>query len=419
MYVVMRSKSIPMSVRWPFLLFVSAIPFESLYVAPSLSVARVVGVFFFGCYLLFYGPLLGKKSWPRPHPAVWWFLGYLAVYSMSALFIDPQFTGEILVFVVTYLQLVVFLWITPDLLKNQKMGESVLLAYTMSAAYLALGTLFGLPGIEVQTGLDGRISAIGQNANSLAGMMALAILIIISLCIRKSFKHFLSRILLSALILPLLLAIVKTGSRGGTLVVLSGFLVYLLPYRRSKRAVAVMILTICGIGVLLYLIATEPLMTKRWQRAQEGDLATRQSTIPAALEMSIERPLFGWHPVEFRYELGARVGQGGEIADPHNLLASLLAEVGIAGTIPFCIGLWLCFLAAWTARRGDLGLMPLSLMVGVLIMHQSGPNVTWKPFWLVMGLTLAAASTAVMKRARYRRIFLVHALLKRDVLRAT
>ena len=419
MYVVMRSKSIPMSVRWPFLLFVSAIPFESLYVAPSLSVARVVGVFFFGCYLLFYGPLLGKKSWPRPHPAVWWFLGYLAVYSMSALFIDPQFTGEILVFVVTYLQLVVFLWITPDLLKNRKMGESVLLAYTMSAAYLALGTLFGLPGIEVQTGLDGRISAIGQNANSLAGMMALAILIIISLCIRKSFKHFLSRILLSALILPLLLAIVKTGSRGGTLVVLSGFLVYLLPYRRSKRAVAVMILTICGIGVLLYLIATEPLMTKRWQRAQEGDLATRQSTIPAALEMSIERPLFGWHPVEFRYELGARVGQGGEIADPHNLLASLLAEVGIAGTIPFCIGLWLCFLAAWTARRGDLGLMPLSLMVGVLIMHQSGPNVTWKPFWLVMGLTLAAASTAVMKRARYRRIFLVHALLKRDVLRAT
>jgi len=250
-------------------------------------------------------------------------------------------------------------------------------------------------------------------------MMALAILIIISLCIRKSFKHFLSRILLSALILPLLLAIVKTGSRGGTLVVLSGFLVYLLPYRRSKRAVAVMILTICGLGVLLYLIATEPLMTKRWQRAQEGDLATRQSTIPAALEMSIERPLFGWHPVEFRYELGTRVGQGGEIADPHNLLASLLAEVGIAGTIPFCIGLWLCFLAAWTARRGDLGLMPLSLMVGVLIMHQSGPNVTWKPFWLVMGLTLAAASTAVMKRARYRRIFLVHALLKRDVLRAT
>ena len=408
-----------MSVRWPFLLFVSAIPFESLYVAPSLSVARVVGVFFFGCYLLFYGPLLGKKSWPRPHPAVWWFLGYLVVYSMSALFIDPQFTGEILTFVVTYLQLVVLLWITPDLLKNQKMGESVLLAYTMSAAYLALGTLFGLPGIEGQTGLDGRISAIGQNANGLAGMMALAILIIISLCTRKGFKHFLSKILLVMLILPLLLAIVKTGSRGGTLVVLSGALVYLLPYWRSKRAVTVRVLTICGIGVLLYLIATEPLMTERWQRAQRGDLATRQSTIPAALEMSIERPLFGWHPVEFRYELAARLGQGGEIADPHNLLASLLAEVGIVGTIPICIGLWLCFRAAWTARRGDLGLMPLSLMVGVLTMHQSGPNVTWKPFWLVMGLTLAAASTAVMKRTRYRRIFLVRARLKRGVLRAT
>jgi O-antigen ligase len=324
---------------------------------------------------------------------------------MSALFIDPQFTEEILVFVVTYLQLVVFLWITPDLLKNQKMGESVLLAYSMSAVYLALGTLFGLPGIEVQIGLDGRISAIGQNANGLAGMMALAVHIIVGLCITDVFKHLLSRILLSVLILPLLLAIVKTGSRGGTLVVLSGALVYLLPYWRSKRAVTVTILTICGIGVLSYLIATEPLMMQRWQAAHGGDLSTRQLTIPAALGMGLERPLFGWHPVEFRYELAGRLGEGGRPVDPHNLLACMLAEVGIAGTIPFFIGFWLCFRAAWMARRGHLGLMPLSLMVGVLAMHMSGPNVVWKPFWLVMGLTLAAASTAVMKRARYRRIF--------------
>jgi O-antigen ligase len=404
-YKVTWSKPIPMSVRWSFLLFVSAIPFESLYVAPSLSVARVVGVFFFGCYLLFYSPLFGKKSWPRPHPAVWWFLGYLAVYSMSALFIDPQFIEEILTFVVTYLQLVVFLWITPDLLKNQKMGERVLLAYSMSAAYLSLGMIFGLPGIEVQTGLDGRISAIGQNANGLAGMMALAVHIIVSLCITNVFKHFLSRILLSLLILPLLLAIVKTGSRGGTLALLSGALVYLLPCWRSKRAVTVMILTICGIGALLYLIATEPLMMKRWQDAQGGDLSTRQLRIPAALEMGLERPLFGWHPVEYKYELAGRIGEGGRSADPHNLLASMLAEVGIAGAIPFFIGYWLCFRAAWTARRSHLGLMPLSLMVSVLAMHMSGPNVVWKPFWLVMGLTLAAASTAVMKRARYKRIF--------------
>jgi O-antigen ligase len=250
-------------------------------------------------------------------------------------------------------------------------------------------------------------------------ILALAVHIIVGLCITNVFKHFLSRILLSALILPLLLAIVKTGSRGGTLVVFSGALVYLLPYWRSKRAVTVMILTICGIGVLLYLIATEPVMMKRWQYAQSGDLSTRQSRIPAALRMGLERPLFGWHPVEYTYELAGRVGQEGGPADPHNLLASMLAEVGIAGTIPFFIGLWLCFRAAWTARRGHLGLMPLSLMISVLAMHMSGPNVVWKPFWLVMGLTLAAASTTVMKRARYRRIVLVRTLLKRGVLRAT
>ena len=183
-----------------------------------------------------------------------------------------------------------------------------------------------------------------------------------------------------------------------------------------------MILVICGIGVLLYLIATNPVMMTRWQLAQGGNLATRQLAIPAALGMFLERPIFGWHPVEYAYEVGFRTGLRGiagikGAVDPHNLPARMLAEVGVVGTIPFFVGLWLCFRAAWTARRGDLGLMPLSLMVAVLAMHMSGPNVIWKPFWLVMGLTLAAASTEAMKQAR--RVSVVRALLKRDVLRAT
>jgi O-antigen ligase len=119
--------------------------------------------------------------------------------------------------------------------------------------------------------------------------------------------------------------------------------------------------------------------------------------------MISERPLFGWYPVEFACEIGARIGIKGCL-DAHNLLFNMLAEVGVVGTIPFFAGLWIYFRAAWMARRGDLGLMSLSLMLAVLVMHMAGPNVLWKPFWLVMGLTLAVASTAAMKQVRYRRI---------------
>ena len=418
-YVVMRSKTVPIPVRWSFLLFVLTIPFESMdvgFTSDSVSLAKLSGFLFFGCYLLFYSPLFGKRPFPRPHPILWWFLGHLAIYLMSTLFIDPQFTWFALVHVVTFLQLIVLLWITTDLLKDQKMRESVLLAYSMSVVYLALGIIFGLPGVEVQTGATGRISAAGAHVNGLAGTMSLAMLILIALRVKKVFKHFFSRILLPVLTLPILLVIVKTASRMGILAVLIGSLVYLLPSWRSKRAVTAIILVTCAIGTLLYLIVTDRLMMERWQQAQGGDLSMRQLAIPAALGMISERPIFGWHPVEFACEIGARIGIR-QCLDAHNLLFNMLAEVGVVGTIPFFAGLWLYFRAAWMARRGDLGLMPLALLLAMLTLHMAGPLVFWKPFWLFMGLTLAAASTAAMKQARYGLVFLVRTLMNRGVLR--
>jgi O-antigen ligase len=107
--------------------------------------------------------------------------------------------------------------------------------------------------------------------------------------------------------------------------------------------------------------------------------------------------------------------------DAHNLFLSMLMEVGVVGTIPFLVGLWLCFRAAWIARRGDLGLMPLALLVAVLTVNMGIPALLWKPFWLIMGLTLAAASTAAMQQISDSdgRVFLVRTLLKRGILRAT
>jgi O-antigen ligase len=143
---------------------------------------------------------------------------------------------------------------------------------------------------------------------------------------------------------------------------------------------------------------------KRWQEAKKGDLSIREMTIPTAIEMISERPVFGWHPVEFAYELSARIGRWGDSMDAHNLLLSMLAEVGIAGTLPFLVGLWLCCRTAWMARRGDLGLIPLALLLAVLAVNMGIPALIWKPFWLVMGFTLAAAPTAAMQQARYGRL---------------
>jgi O-antigen ligase len=131
--------------------------------------------------------------------------------------------------------------------------------------------------------------------------------------------------------------------------------------------------------------------------------------------MILERPIFGWHPGEFVYEISVRLGAVGENMDPHNLFVSMLGEVGVVGTIPFLAGLWLCFQAAWIARRGDLGLIPLAILLATLAVNMGVPALLWKPFWLAMGLTLATASTTAMTQAKYGRVILVRAPLKRGV----
>jgi O-antigen ligase len=334
-----------------------------------------------------------------------WFAGYLGIYSVSAVFGDAELARDMLVRFLTLLQLLVLFWATADLLKDQKMMKSMLLAYSIASVTLATGILLHLPGFGVTVSVDGRTtSSLQSDPNGLASIMALAVLTITGLSVKTVFRQSLSSILLPALALPPLAVIVQTGSRTGALAFLVGCLVYLLPqWRSSGRRGKIIILAIIGIVSLIYLIATNPFVLARWQAAYyEGSLSSRERLIPAALEMISERPILGWQPIQAWYELGSRVAKPS--ASAHNLFLDLLVESGLVGTMPFLAGLWLCVLSAWKARKGELGATSLALMLSTIVVNMGIPGLVWKPFWLVMGLGVAAASNAGAQQFRHRRV---------------
>lgn len=394
-YAAVLAKSIPTVVRWFFLLFVFTFPLDNVdlgFMSGMLSIPKISGYLFFAFYLLYYNPFFNERAFPRIPHAMWWFLAYAAVFALNGFFVSEEFVGDFFTRSLTLMQLVVFFWIASDLLKDKKMARRVLLAYVIASVLLALGIILQISGIYAELE-PGRAIGLGENPNVLAENMAVAVVILVGLRLYTSYKHFMSKILLLVLTLPLLAAMVATGSRGGVLAFMTGCVVYLLPYWRSKRTLTAIFFVMLGIVTVVYMIASDPEFLERWQTTYyEGSLAGREDIFPATTEMILERPIFGWHPVQCFYELGWRLGLRTE-RDTHNLFLALLVEVGVLGTIPFLVGLWLCGWSAWRARLGDLGLLPLALLFTVLASGMSGTTLVWKTQWLVLALTLAATPT--------------------------
>jgi O-antigen ligase len=204
-------------------------------------------------------------------------------------------------------------------------------------------------------------------------------------------RSFLQKLMCLGLSVPPLVLVVRTGSRGGMAALLLGLFVYLYPYGRRAKTVQRLIATVLVAGGIAYAISNDSVALSRWTATlEEGSLAGRENIFPVAAEMALERPLLGWGPIEFFFELGQRTGRVWKTVDAHNLLLHLMLEVGVVGTVPFLVGIWLCARAAWKGRSGEYGLLPLSLMVTILVVNMSVVALNRKPMWLVLALALSA-----------------------------
>jgi len=391
---------LPALVYWFFLLFILTLPLEAANVgitSGSLSLARLSGLMFFATYVFYYNFLSRKRSFPRLPRAMWGFAGYLVVFALHAFFIPDELATTFFSRLLTLIQLTAFCWIATDLLKDPRVTRHALLAYSSASVVLALGMLLELPGFYAEAiDRSERMTVMGLNPNTLAVLMAIAIIMLIGLRLNSVFRHFMSKTLLVTMTLPLLLVLVRTGSRTGIGILAIGVLVYMLPQRRAKRGPTSMVLAVLVLGVLGYM-ASNSSVASRLGDALEGRTG-RERIFATSFEMIEERPLLGWRPIVFWYELGERLGEVGGTRDAHNLYLHLLLEVGVVGAVPFLIGLYLCGGAAWKGREGNLGLLPIALLLAVLAANMSHTDLERKPVWLTFAIAIAAGSQRVKKQ---------------------
>ena len=388
-YVAFRLAGIPTPVRWLFLIFVFSLPFEATdlgIMTGMLSIPKVAGVLLIAAFLLYYGPLATKRSLPGLSPPLCWFMVYGAVFVLNGLFIDAQLS---VIRLITMTQLLVFFWLATGLLKEERMTNSVLLAYTIAAAVFSAGVAFRVPGFYQEI-VPGRATAIGENLNAAGTNMAVGLVILVGLVLSTVNKSYRMKLVSISLAVPIFLAMIATGSRGGIAAFVVGGAVYLLPYWKKKRAMAAISFAAIALIAVGYMVMSTPELLERWQETYyEGKLSDREKIFAATIEMISERPLLGWGATEAAGELGLRSGTR-EVRDTHNLFLNLLVELGIVGAIPFVIGLWLCVLRAWQARATCFGLLPLAVAGSLMTAGLSGNTLVSKIQWLLLALATAS-----------------------------
>jgi O-antigen ligase len=400
---VVGKKLIPTAIHRAILLFIITLPYESVdlgFMTGSLSIPRVSGLLFIAIYFFYHNPLFKEKSIPKLSPTVFWFSTYIAVVAFQMFFEPEEFRIDLLLHIFTLVQLVLMIWIISNLLTNKMLARQVLVTFALASSLLSMGNILGLPGFAVAIG-EGRDTALGANPNDLGLCMALAILMVIGIKLTERDRSLKKDLMLMLLAGPLFIGLMRTGSRAALGSFFVASLLFVIPFRNSKKLMTSLVVVTFGLAATLYILANNPEFMARLQDAvYEGNTGGRDVIYTSAVEMVSERPLFGWGPITASFELGNRVGWIFRRRDPHNLLFELLIGVGIVGSLPFLLGLYSCGLAAWKARTGHSGMLPLALFVCVLIANLSHNYLIWKPQWLIFALILGAASTTGQRQRR-------------------
>ncbi len=378
------------------LLLVASIPFEYPERSIPLEIPTLTAAIF-----LFVTLLYPTRSYRRLPAAALWFGVYLLAFLLAILLGSREYAAEAFSEFVIMLQAVLVFLAAANLMQDEKVARRALLTLAAACSLRAALPVFGVGRTSDAVGTGGdRISALGQNANSAAMIMAAGLLVVIGLTLMRRNKSVRSLVGGAFVSILLGLAILETGSRGGFAALLGGVLVFALAASTWQQRLRNGALASLAVSLLAISALNLPVMKNRLlDAATTGNLAGREQLYPALWTMFLEKPVMGWGPINNTHELAARVGERTRPKrSTHNLLLELLTAGGLLITLPFIIGAWLCVQSAWRARSGAHGVLPLALLCSLFLSNMSGDWGGSKLLWLV----LAYAMTSGMWRAAPR-----------------
>ena len=339
-------------------------------------------------------PLALRACYGRIPPALFWFVGFLWVFVASSLLHGWVNFGDVRHYFIVLVEALLVGWASLNLFSHVTVGVTALWCYVISALARSVLPMIGIgrTSYAVWTGGE-RVTAFGQNANFSAIMLSAGLVTLVGLTYGRRGTSRAMRLAAWPIGAFIGAAIIETGSRGG-LLALGGGLVALIFTAGGNLKVRLRngLVTVLALGLLTYAAFTATVMKNRLEAtAETGTLAGREQLWPSLVDMALEKPWAGWGPINNQYEVATRTtDMAREHRDAHNLLLELFTALGLAGAVPFLIGLGIGVVGAWRGRTSPYGIVPFALIALFLVANVSTNLLAYKPFWWVLALALAS-----------------------------
>lgn len=376
-------------VRGMFLLYVFWLPFESPIRTIEYDTTTLLGFAF-----IFASLLTPRACYGRIPGAMWWFGAYLYVCGLVFVLGTGDYAPEVQEYILRVGQILVIFWAAANLMRDERTARMALYALILACVGLAAMQLTGIANATADLGGGvRRATVLGQNPNRTARLLAAGVLALIGLAYGRPHPAFRPRLLIWPLAGMLVFAMVQGGSRGALLSLCLGLWMFSLAGARLSTKIKSAAVSVVAIVAMGWIAMQSPLMRKRFEMAESGNLAKREQIFPTAFQLFRERPVLGWGPMANQYELGLRLPEHAtNRRDTHNLLLEVVTTTGLVGTTFFLVGLGLCGVAAWRARAGPAGILPLAMFVSLFVGNMSGNFLSFKLYWVMLAFAVGSAS---------------------------
>ncbi|MGH7526051.1 MAG: O-antigen ligase family protein [Gemmatimonadales bacterium] len=382
-------------VRWALYLLAFSIPLEY----PdrfAYEVTTMTGVLVLLCAMLQPRVCFGRLPWALACYGCFLYAQLVSLVTEGTIYPGGLYLKEVSkLFQLISLWVLVF-WVCSNLFRQERIRRGTLWSLILGCVIRAALPILGWGRTAHLEGSGGeRVAILGQNPNQSAQVLALGLLALIGLVYVQPRGTFRPRILAWAGVGLVTLSLVETGSRGGLVTLALGLLVFLTSGQTLRMRIRNASVAVVALGVLYSVAVRSELVVTRIAKAQEGDLAKREDIFPTLVGMIREKPLLGWGPITNKYELAVRLGDP-EFGrrDTHNIVLEVVTASGLLGLIPFLVGIWLCLKAAWAARAGPQGVVPLALLLAVLIGNMTQNRLATPLLWMVLAYALAGSAAA-------------------------
>lgn len=388
--VLTMSRPLPM-----LLLYVALIPVEAIVVVgPGATLARLVGVVFFGGYLL---RRIGQIRLDAMPVAGWAFLAWAATSALWA--IDPLLTVTQFI---TLIQLALIAVVIADLISEQPDSiQPILWAYTGSALVVAAT---GIADYVLASGF-GTARASAFEAQGPAHLAAVLLPAFVHLSFEFVKRQ--QRTAVGIALLVVVAAILLSGTRSAWLAVAVTVLIGIVP-RVSMRALVPALLLGLALLAVLQVPEVGALYASRIATAAETGGAGRVDIWSVGLWIIGRNPILGVgldnFPAAFTLEAiraaevpGLNLGILVPGTAPHSIVISTFAELGAVGLV-----LLAGFIVSIFRRPAYGGSsFPIKIMLaGLLVQALFLDLLARKQVWLVIALILGLGMAEVRERRR-------------------